>query len=109
MESVVYDEVTEYSLLRALADRSFLSCKCPVYSDNDRRLNNMINTMRINNIRGIIYHSLKGCHPYEADSFYFEKRLKDEGFRFLKIETDFSKEDRPNILTRLEAFRETLN
>lgn len=108
MESVVYDEETEYSLLKALADRSFLSCKCPVYSDNDRRLNNMINTMQVNNIKGVVYHSLKGCHPYEADSFYFEKRLKAEGFRFIKIETDFSKEDRQNILTRLEAFRETL-
>lgn len=109
MESVVYDEATEYSMLKALADRSFLACKCPVYSDNDRRLGNMINTMRINDIKGVIYHSLKGCHPYEADSFYFEKRLKKEGFRFLKIETDFSKEDKQNILTRLEAFRETLH
>ncbi len=109
MESIVYDETTEYSMLKALADRSFLACKCPVYSNNDRRLDNMINTMRINKIKGVIYHSLKGCHPYEADSFYFEKRLKEEGFRFLKIETDFSKEDRQNILTRLEAFRETLH
>ena len=109
MESVVYDEVTEYSVLKALADRSFLACKCPVYSDNDRRMDNMINTMRCNNIKGVIYHSLKGCHPYEADSFYFEKRLREEGFRFIKIETDFSKEDRQNILTRLEAFRETIN
>lgn len=108
LESVVYDEKTEYSMLKALAERSFLACKCPVYSDNERRFNNMVNTMNANNIKGVIYHSLKGCHPYEADSFYFEKRLKEKGFRFLKIETDFSTEDKLNILTRLEAFRETL-
>jgi benzoyl-CoA reductase/2-hydroxyglutaryl-CoA dehydratase subunit BcrC/BadD/HgdB len=42
------------------------------------------------------------------ESFYFEKTVKKKDFRLLKIETDFSKEDKQNILTRLEAFKETL-
>ncbi|MDY6843693.1 MAG: 2-hydroxyacyl-CoA dehydratase family protein, partial [Thermodesulfobacteriota bacterium] len=106
--SVVYDEPSEYSLLKALAERYHLPCNCPTYINNEYRLKNILNTMRANNIKGIIYHLLKGCHPYDIESFYFEKVIKESGLHFLKIETDYSREDRQNILARLEAFRETL-
>ncbi|RKY36749.1 MAG: hypothetical protein DRP78_02900 [Candidatus Omnitrophota bacterium] len=106
--SVIYDEPSEYGLLKALSERYHLSCSCPTYIDNDRRLKNILNTMRTYNIKGIVYHLLKGCHPYDLESFYFEKVIKENGFRFLKIETDYSREDRQNILARLEAFRATL-
>lgn len=71
-------------------------------------MSSIINTMQNYGIKGMVYHVLKGCHPYDMESFYFEKAVKEKGIRFLKIETDFSKEDKQNILTRLEAFRETL-
>ncbi len=105
---VVYDDTSRFGLLDALADRYHLACSCPTYSDNDRRLSSILNTMQNNGIRGMVYHMLKGCHPYDMESFYFERTVKEKGIRFLKIETDFSREDRQNILTRLEAFRETL-
>lgn len=108
MAGIVYDEPSEYGLLKALADRYHLACSCPTYTDNSRRLRNILNTMRIHNIKGVIYHLLKGCHPYDIESLQFEKTVKDNGFHFLKIETDYSREDRQNILARLEAFRETL-
>ncbi|MCK4994315.1 MAG: 2-hydroxyacyl-CoA dehydratase [Candidatus Omnitrophica bacterium] len=108
MASVVYDEPSEYGLLKALSERYHLPCSCPTYIDNDRRLKNILNTMRAYNIKGIVYHLLKGCHPYDIESFYFEKVIKENGFHFLKIESDYSREDRQNILARLEAFRETL-
>ena len=108
MASVVYDEPSEYGLLKTLADRYHLPCSCPTYTDNERRLKNILNTMRTYNIKGVIYHLLKGCHPYDLESFYFEKIIKENGFHFLKVETDYSREDRQNILARLEAFRETL-
>ncbi|MBN2534353.1 MAG: 2-hydroxyacyl-CoA dehydratase [Spirochaetales bacterium] len=104
----VYDEDSEYGMMKALAESYHLSCSCPVYIDNERRIRNILYTMRTNGIKGVVYHVLKGCHPYDIDSFSFERKMKEEGFRFLKIETDYSKEDRMNILMRLEAFRETL-
>ncbi len=104
----VYDDPSEYGLLRALAERSQLSCSCPTFTDNYRRLRNILHTMRTHNIKGVVYHVLKGCHPYDIESFNFEKTIRENGFHFMKIETDYSKEDRQNILTRLEAFRETL-
>ena len=108
INSVVYDDTSKFGLLNALADRYHLACSCPTYSDNDRRLISILNTMQDYGIKGMVYHVLKGCHPYDMESFYFERAVKEKGFRFLKIETDFSKEDRQNILTRLEAFKETL-
>jgi benzoyl-CoA reductase/2-hydroxyglutaryl-CoA dehydratase subunit BcrC/BadD/HgdB len=104
----VYDEDSEYGMMKALAESYHLSCSCPVYIDNGRRIKNILYTMRTNGIKGVVYHVLKGCHPYDIDSFSFERKMKEEGFRFLKIETDYSKEDRMNIFMRLEAFRETL-
>ncbi len=106
--SVVYDDTSVFGLLNALSDRYHLACSCPTYSDNDRRLTSVLNAMESNGIKGMVYHVLKGCHPYDMESFYFEKAVKEKGIRFLKIETDFSKEDKQNILTRLEAFKETL-
>lgn len=106
--AAVYDDPSEYGLLKSLADSYHLSCSCPTFTDNDRRVKNILNTMRAYNIKGVIYHLLKGCHPYDIESFHFEKIIKENGFHFIKIETDYSKEDRQNILARLEAFRETL-
>ena len=108
VSTTVYDESSEYGLLKALAEKYQLSCSCPTFADNDRRLKNILATMRDYNIKGIVYHLLKGCHPYDIESFRFEKVFKENGFHFMKIETDYSKEDRENILCRLEAFRETL-
>ena len=104
-----YDEPSEYGLLKALAERYQLPCSCPTFTDNDRRVKNILTTMRTHNIKGVVYHLLKGCHPYDIESFHFEKVIKENGFHFIKIETDYSREDRQNILSRLEAFRETLH
>lgn len=103
-----YDDVSEYGLLKALAGGYQLPCSCPTFTDNDRRVKNILTTMHTHNIKGVIYHLLKGCHPYDIESFHFEKVIKENGFRFLKVETDYSGQDRQNILARLEAFTETL-
>lgn len=104
----VYDDFSEYGILKALAEKYQLICSCPTFTYNDRRIKNILETMRNNNIKGLVYHLLKGCHPYDIESYNFEKIIKDNGFHFIKIETDYSKEDEKNILVRLEAFRETL-
>ena len=108
VSATVYDESSEYGLLKALAERYQLSCSCPTFIENDHRVKNILTTMRAYNIKGVVYHLLKGCHPYDIESFRFEKAIKENGFHFIKIETDYSREDRENILCRLEAFRETL-
>jgi benzoyl-CoA reductase/2-hydroxyglutaryl-CoA dehydratase subunit BcrC/BadD/HgdB len=58
--------------------------------------------------KGVVFHVLKGCHPYDLESFGLEMPLKEAGLRFLRVETDYTSEDVQNILTRLEAFSRTL-
>lgn len=105
---VTYNDSSDYGLLEALSERYMLYCSCPTYSDNERRITKILNTVQQHGIKGIVYHLLKGCHPYDIESFLLEKAAREKGLRFIKMETDYSPQDRQNILTRLEAFRESL-
>ncbi|BBB91826.1 MAG TPA: 2-hydroxyacyl-CoA dehydratase family protein [Methylomusa anaerophila] len=106
--ATVYDDPSEHGLLRALAERYHKACICPTFADNERRVNNILKITGDHQMKGIVFHVLKGCHPYDIESFSIEKKVKDSGRKFLKIETDYVKEDSQNILTRLEAFKQTL-
>jgi len=107
--AVTFEDKSEYGLLRALAERNHKACICPTFADNQRRINGILNILEKEQIKGIIFHVLKGCHPYDMESGMLEIQLKEKGYRFLKIETDYVKEDEQNIVTRLEAFRRTLD
>ncbi len=105
---VALNEHSEYGMLRALGERYHKACVCPTFADNDRRVNNIIRVTETYGIKGVIFNLLKGCHPYDIEAVTIEKKLKQRGLKFLKIETDYGKEDSQNILTRLEAFSKTL-
>ncbi|MEN6331479.1 MAG: 2-hydroxyacyl-CoA dehydratase family protein [Smithella sp.] len=100
----LFEDNSEFAMLRALAEQSHLGCSCPTYADNKRRLDNIMAVMRDRNISGLILHILKGCHPYDICSFKMEQVLRENGFHFLRIETDQSREDSKSLLLRLEAF-----
>ncbi|MDR1165369.1 MAG: 2-hydroxyacyl-CoA dehydratase family protein [Deltaproteobacteria bacterium] len=95
-------------LVDSLADAYHRGCLCPVFAENERRSAIIKEATLEAAIRGVVFHSLKGCHPYDLDSFPLEEKLRSWGLKFLKIETDYSSEDSQNLLTRLEAFRPTL-
>ena len=106
--AAAYEDGSDYALIRALAERHHKACTCPTFADNDRRLNRLVHTLETKNIRGVVFHVLKGCHPFDMDAGILEERLKEKNVRFLKIETDYVREDEQNIVTRLEAFSRTL-
>ena len=100
-----YDDPSLPGLLRALAERYHKGSTCPTFADNERRINHLFNILRNHpHIGGVIHHVLKGCHPFDIESFVLEQKLKEKGYKFLKIETDYVREDSRNILARLEAF-----
>lgn len=105
---IVYDDTSEYGMLRALSDRYHKACICPTFTENERRINNILNAAEDYQIKGVVYNLLKGCHPYDIEAITIEQKLKEQGLKFIKIETDYGREDSQNILTRLEAFRQTL-
>ncbi len=104
--AVCYDDPSQHGLIRALSERYHKACACPTFADNDRRVNVIFSTLKQHDIQAVVYHVLKGCHPCDIESIKIEEKMKQEGYQFLKIETDYVREDSQNILTRLEAFKE---
>jgi benzoyl-CoA reductase/2-hydroxyglutaryl-CoA dehydratase subunit BcrC/BadD/HgdB len=105
-------DISDQSLLGliiSLAGRYHQGCLCPTFSDNDRRVNNILNQIGETGIEGVIFVVLKGCHPYDIESYSIESLLKNQNLKFIRLETDYGSQDNQNLLTRLEAFRSTLD
>ncbi len=107
-DMVALDERTMADMLHALADKSLLPCSCPIFSDTLDRKSKLLNMIDEYRIEGVIYHVLKGCHPYDVELRTIENELAKRGISQLKIETDYSPEDMEQLRTRVEAFLETL-
>ncbi|MDR1936103.1 MAG: 2-hydroxyacyl-CoA dehydratase family protein [Candidatus Accumulibacter sp.] len=102
--TVVEDE-SLFGLVSALAGSYHQGCLCPVFADNERRVNNIFNQRDEAGFQGVVFNVLKGCHPYDLESYSLEAPLKAQGLKFIRLETDYTQEDRQNLLTRLEAYR----
>ena len=100
------DGTSEYELVATLAGRYREGCTCPTFADNDRRINSILGNAE--NFEGVVFHVLKGCHPYDMESCSLEEPITRHGLKFLRLETDYTAEDSRNLLTRIEAFRQTL-
>mgnify|MGYP000391115628 FL=1 len=57
------------------------------------------------NLKGIIYHTIKFCDYY---GFEYASIKRDIKVPLLKIETDFTSQSAGQLLTRVQAFAETL-
>ncbi len=101
-------DTSEFGLMQALAERYHQGCLCPTFAENDRRLANILNPERQKQVAGVIFHVLKGCHPFDVSSFTLERRMREGPLKYIKLETDYTSEDSQTLLTRLEAFRGTL-
>jgi benzoyl-CoA reductase/2-hydroxyglutaryl-CoA dehydratase subunit BcrC/BadD/HgdB len=97
---------SEYEMIADLAGRYHEGCLCPTFADNDRRINGILGNA--DNFEGVVFHVLKGCHPYDIESCLLEEPLARSGLKFLRLETDYTAEDSRNLLTRIEAFAQTL-
>jgi benzoyl-CoA reductase/2-hydroxyglutaryl-CoA dehydratase subunit BcrC/BadD/HgdB len=106
--AVYFDDPSDHGLIKALAQRYHQGCLCPTFADNDRRINNIIAPAHKAAFKGVVFQVLKGCHPFDLESITLERQLRDEGLKFIKLETDYTAEDSQNLLTRLEAYRSSL-
>jgi benzoyl-CoA reductase/2-hydroxyglutaryl-CoA dehydratase subunit BcrC/BadD/HgdB len=106
--TIVIEDESPFGLVSALAGSYHQACLCPVFADNERRINNILNQREEADFQGVVFTVLKGCHPYDLESYSLEGPLKAHGLKFLRLETDYTQEDRQNLLTRLEAYRGTI-
>jgi len=56
-------------------------------------------------LKGIIYHTIKFCDYYGFEYASIKKNIK---VPMLKIETDFTSQSAGQLLTRIQAFSETI-
>ena len=57
---------------------------------------------------GVINHIIKFCDHFSMLSSYFKERLQNRGFQVLNLERDYSRANRGQLSTRIEAFLEMI-
>jgi benzoyl-CoA reductase/2-hydroxyglutaryl-CoA dehydratase subunit BcrC/BadD/HgdB len=73
-----------------------------------KRLDFITDLAREFRIDGVIWYQLQYCDTYDMESYFIEKHLKAAGLNMLKLESDYTVQDRGQLMTRIEAFLETL-
>ena len=59
-------------------------------------------------VNGIIWYQLLYCDTYDIESYFFEKNLEGTGLPMLKLESDYTIQDRGPLKTRIEALLESI-
>ena len=102
--SVLPDEMKkldENELFLAYADALLGQLPCFRMNQSSRR-----NELYLDpNLKGIIYHTIKFCDYYGFKYASIKKNMK---VPLLKIETDFTSQSAGQLLTRIQAFSETI-
>lgn len=107
-DAVEIDEPTMKDMLEAIAERYLLPSVCPCFTTNDDRLDKILQIKDDFKIDGVIYHCLRLCQLYDLESGIVKDLMEDKKVPVLKIVTDYSEEDKEQLRTRIEAFREML-
>ena len=91
----------EEKMFLAYADA--LLCQIPCFRMNNNTRRNQLYLDP--NLKGIIYHTIKFCDYY---GFEYASIKRDIKVPLLKIETDFTSQSAGQLLTRIQAFEETI-
>ena len=93
----------------ALAEK-YLNINCSVMSPNNGRCEFVSQMIDEYHVDGVIEIVLQSCHTYDVEAFFIKRMVTEEkGLPYLNIETDYSRSDKGQINTRLEAFLETID
>ncbi|HVP10484.1 MAG TPA: double-cubane-cluster-containing anaerobic reductase [Phycisphaerae bacterium] len=98
---------TRDQLLDNIADR-YLRIDCACFTPNNERLDHIPEMARKYKADGVVHYAIQFCGPYTMEAFKVEKRLQRENIPLLRLETDYSMEDRAQLETRIQAFLELL-
>ncbi len=98
---------TREELLDRIADR-YLDIDCACFTPNTERLDHVVEMARRYRVDGVLHYALHFCTPYTMEAGKVEQILDSAGIPLLKLETDYSMEDAPQLTTRIQAFLEML-
>ncbi|MDM7916097.1 MAG: double-cubane-cluster-containing anaerobic reductase [Candidatus Eisenbacteria bacterium] len=98
---------TREEILDRIAER-YLAIDCAVFSPNRERPANVVEMARRLGADGVIHYGLQFCTPYIMEARKVQQALEQEKIPMLRLETDYSMEDAPQLETRIQAFLEIL-
>lgn len=107
-DPVEVDEWTMLDMMRAISERYLMPSMCPCYVKAEDRIDKLMDMIKEYKIDGVIYHTLRLCLLYDIESSKVRDVMEEEGVPFLHINTDYSKEDKEQLRTRIEAFIEII-
>ncbi|MBI3946647.1 MAG: 2-hydroxyacyl-CoA dehydratase [Armatimonadetes bacterium] len=101
------DGATVAEILDRVAER-YLRTDCAVFTPNPERLDHIAEMVRSYGAVGVVHYALQFCAPYTIEAASVERALGHERIPLLKLETDYSAQDVPQLETRVQAFLEIL-
>jgi benzoyl-CoA reductase/2-hydroxyglutaryl-CoA dehydratase subunit BcrC/BadD/HgdB len=96
---------TVENMIDDIADR-YLDIDCACFTPNTERLQHIVDMVKQYSADGVVHYALQFCAPYTIEATKVERALRDERIPMLKVETDYSMEDMPQLETRVQAFLE---
>ncbi len=95
-------------MIKALAEKSLLPCMCPCFDGPEDRLDRLRELVRASGAEGVIFHQLRTCPLFAAESELLRRELEPHALPFLVVNTDYAAGDIEYLRTRIEAFLEGL-
>jgi benzoyl-CoA reductase/2-hydroxyglutaryl-CoA dehydratase subunit BcrC/BadD/HgdB len=95
-------------LLKALADKTLLPSLCPCFASSEDRMVRIRELIRASRAGGVIYHQLRNCALFAAESEILRRELQPEAVPLLVVNTDYGPGDTEYLRTRVQAFLEML-
>ncbi|MCK5684149.1 2-hydroxyacyl-CoA dehydratase, partial [bacterium] len=107
-DSIAVDEWFLYDMLPAIADRYLKPSTCPNFSPNEDRIRKILSMIKEFNIDGVVYQSFTGCQLYDMEAVTVGRALDEIDMPTLYIESDYNPDDSGQLITRVEAFLESV-
>ncbi len=73
-----------------------------------KRLDFAMNLVKDFNVSGVIFYELLCCETYDAESYFYTKRMEEKGIPVLVIESEYDISDRGHLKNRIDAFLEII-
>lgn len=84
----------------------YLDINCACFTPNPGRIEDVLRLAEEYEVDGVVHYALQFCAPYTIEATSVERAVREAGYRFLRIETDYSMNDIGQLQTRVEAFLE---
>lgn len=92
----------------AMCRESFVNDGSPSYVKNDTLFVRTSEYLKKHQVRGVVYHVLKGQIEYDFEMERFEHLFAKYDIPMIRLETDYSNQDVEQLRIRIEAFSEML-